>query len=391
MKLNDIKDFFKKGPVNLTMQETASVSKFNRIELPKITEVKSKDWVSYGVNNMYPNELMALTSTSAIHNAIIKTKSMLQAGSDILIEGTATLEGSEEYIKALPLNESIKLRRQIKQFDKVRHNLAADFQTFGAYAYEVIYSVDFKNILEINHVNVSLIRSGKLNGNGNVEEYYYSRNWLNTMNSKPERIAAFDLTNKTDARQLVYRFNYSPEQEYYGIPTYQSALSWIKLDSEIGLFHLSNIENGFFPSLHMAYFKLPSSNEEKQTILNMQKQQFKGADKAGKVITTFSDGKDLAAEINPIQVSDLDKQFILIGESCVQQIISAHRVTSPMLLGIATSGKLGYSNELENAFKIFEKTVVAPERSMLEKDFNDIMRYNNFSERIDLSTFNILL
>jgi hypothetical protein len=125
-------------------------------------------------------------------------------------------------------------------------------------------------------------------------------------------------------------------------------------------------------------------------ILNLQKQQFKGADKAGKVITTFSDGKELAPEITPIQVSDLDKQFILIGESCVQQIISAHRVTSPMILGIATSGKLGYSNELEVSFKIFDKAVIAPDRLMLEKDFNIIMAYNGFNERIDLTTFNVL-
>lgn len=383
-------DFISKKPnATLTEIDTTSVSKFNRVELPVLKEEKSKEWVGYGLNNLYPNELMSLTETSAIHNAIIKTKSTLQAGDSIIIEGTGTVEGSEEYIKNLKLNDSIKLGAQIRQFDKVRHKLSFDFQTFGAYAFEIIYSLDFTRILEINHVNVSNIRSGKYNDKGEVDFYYYSRNWKDNK-IVPEKIKSFNPADKTHGRQLVYRYDYSPRQDYYGVPSYQSALSWIKLDSEIGLFHLSNIENGFFPSLHMAYYKKPASNEEKQMILNLQKQQFKGADKAGKVITTFSDGKDLAPEITPIQVSDLDKQFILIGESCVQQIISAHRVTSPMLLGVATSGKLGYSNELDNAFKIFENTVIAPDRLMLEQDFNKIIGYNGFNERIELNEFNPL-
>lgn len=259
----------------------------------------------------------------------------------------------------------------------------------GAYAFEVIYNFNFSRILEMNHVEVQNIRSGKY-VDGKIENYYYSDDW-NKGTVKPITIAAFDPKNKKDHRQLIYRYEYSTGQSYYGKPSYQSALSWIKLDSEIGLFHLSNIENGFFPSIHMAYYKKPASKEEQNTILAMQKQQFKGADNAGKVITTFSDGKELAPEIKPLQVSDLDKQFIIIGETAVQQIISAHRVTSPMLLGVATPGKLGYSNELEPAMKIFENTVIAPERLLLQNDFNKIMQINAFSERIELKPFNPLL
>lgn len=373
------KEAFKAG-------DSADIMALKRVELPKICELKNKDWVLFGENNNYPKELLALCSTSALHNAIVKSKSRMMAGSDIAIKG---VEDSKEYIKTLELHKAVQLASQIDQFDQIREPLSVDFQTMGAYAFEVIYNFDFSRILEMNHVEVQNIRSGKY-VNGKIENYYYSDDW-NKGTVKPITIAAFDPKNKKDHRQLIYRYEYSTGQSYYGKPSYQSALSWIKLDSEIGLFHLSNIENGFFPSIHMSYYKKPASKEEQNTILAMQKQQFKGADNAGKVITTFSDGKELAPEIKPIQVSDLDKQFIIIGETAVQQIISAHRVTSPMLLGVATPGKLGYSNELEPAMKIFENTVIAPERLLLQNDFNKIMQINAFSERIELKSFNPLL
>lgn len=357
-----------------------------RIELPVIREERSTEYIKYGLDNNYPRELLKLTETCAIHNAIVNSKSTMMAGKSILVDG----KPQAEYFADATINEGAKLKAQLRQFEKVRHLLAKDYQHFGAYAYEIIYTLDFKRIHQINHVNVADLRSGKYIG-GEVKEYYYSRNWKDLKKFPYEKIAAYDPTDKTNYRQLVYRCNYTPDQEYYGKPTYQAALAWIKLDSEIGLFHLSNIENGFFPGLHIAYYKNPENQEEKQRIIQLQKQQFQGAKNTGKTITTFSDGKDLAVDITPLQIPDLDKQFTLIGETVVQQIISAHRVTSPMLLGIATPGKLGYSSELATAQKIFESQVIAPERNMLEDDFNFIARHNGFSQLIELQEFNPLM
>lgn len=358
-----------------------------RIELPKIQEVKSKDYVSYGANNLYPKELMELTSTCAIHNAIVKTKSTMMAGSSITIDGTQTQEESDQYINSLPITDRVKYSAIINQFTAIKPKLSTDYQTFGAYAMEYVYSLDFTRIIQVNHIPVYGVRSGKM-VNGKVEEYYYSRDWSNLKENPMVTFSAYTETNNKSHRQLLYRYDYSVNQEYYGKPSYQSALAWIKLDSEIGLFQLSNIENGMFPGLHMKFYKKPANKEEEALVANSLMKSYGTAKKAGKTFITFSDGKENAPEIEPIPVTDLDKQFIQMSEQAVQQILSAHRVTSPMLLGIATAGKLGYSNELENSIKIFESTVIEPDREMLEQDFNNILKYNGIKETIKLNRFN---
>jgi hypothetical protein len=375
----------------ITKEEPKTASKFYsleppRIELPEIKEDKNREWVLYGKKNLYPRELLKLTETSALHSAIVSSKATMMAGKSILINDMP----QQDYYKTVGINDAARLKAQLRQFENIRHKLAVDYQHFGAYAYEMIFSMDFTRIIKVNHVNVSDIRSGKYE-DGVIKNYWWSRDWADEKKYPPQKIAAYDPTNKTDYRQLVYRCAYSPDQEYYGKPTYQSALCWIKLDSEIGLFHLSNVENGMFPGLHFKFYKKPQNKEEEQTIMRQLDQHFKGPWKANKKFVSFSDGKDLALDISPITQPDLDKQFIQIGETVVQQIISAHKVTSPMLLGIATPGKLGYSNELENAQKIFESQVIAPQRNMEEMDFQEILEYNGFSETITLEPFNPLL
>lgn len=356
-----------------------------RIEMPEIIEERSLDWVKYGKNNCYPRELIKLTETCSLHNAIVDSKAIMMAGKSIKIDGLTI----DEYVATVDINEGAKQRFQLSQFEAVRHKLSLDYQHFGAYAYELVFSMDFSKIVEINHVNVADIRSGKY-VNGRVRNYWYSRNWKDTKKYPPESIVAYDPKDQKNYRQLVYRYKYTPDNEYYGKPTYQSGLSWIKLDSETGLFHLSNMENGFSPGMHISFFKNPGSIEEQQKVIQQLNQQFKGASKAGNKLVTFSDGKELAVEVKPIEVSNIDKQFILIGETAVQQILSAHKVTSPMLMGIATPGKLGYSNELEPAQKIFEAQVIAPERNMLQEDLSFVYRYNGFSQKLELEQFNPL-
>jgi hypothetical protein len=356
-----------------------------RIELPEIIEERSLDWVKYGKNNCYPRELIKLTETCSLHNAIVDSKAIMMAGKSIKINGMTI----DEYIATVDLNEGAKQRFQLAQFEAIRHKLSLDYQHFGAYAYELVFSMDFSRIVEVNHVNVADIRSGKY-VNGRVRNYWYSRNWKDTKKYPPESIVAYDPKDQMNYRQLVYRYKYTPNNEYYGKPTYQSGLCWIKLDSETGLFHLSNMENGFYPGMHISFFKTFENQEEEQQLIRQLNQQFKGASKAGNKIVTFSDGKENAVEMKPIQNTDLDKQFILIGETAIQQILSAHKVTSPMLMGIATPGKLGYANELENSQKIFEAQVIAPERNMLQADLAFIYRYNGFSQKLELEQFNPL-
>lgn len=361
---------------------------FARPELPQIKEVKNKDWVEFGTDNLYPEKLLEYLNTSAIHNAIVMSKSKIVAGNDILFDGIKIndylLTNNNPKVKAFYDNPT---SNPYENLNDLVYKLSFDFQIFGAFALEVIWSTDFTTIAKINHIDVSKIRCGKLE-DGEVKNYYYSKDWANWKKCGVNKIATFNPEDKENYNQLIYVRNWRSGMDYYGMPDYISALAYISIDSQMGQFHLANINNGFSPSMTVKFFKVPGSPEEADTIVRSIKNQFSGTKNSGKAMVFFSDGKELAPEITPINVTGLDKQYMQMADQVVQQIIAAHRVTTPMILGIAVPGKLGYSNELETSYKAFDKYVITPEQHILERVLNKIGNINQFGTVMSIEKLN---
>lgn len=386
-----IRDLFKgeekkKAP---TDTELLSVMNFSRPEIPVIRESRNHEWVSFGEYNNYPQQLIEYTDTSAIHNAIITQKSLMVAGSGFALDGVRlsdVVSNGEVYSKALNM-----ISNGGHNLHKVVANLAMDYELFGAFALEVVWSMDFTRVVAVKHVDVSKLRSGKFNDDGEVDHHYWSRDWSSLRNNPPVKMQAF-FTEAREGKQhtqVIYVRNVKPGFEYYGVPSYSGALSWIKIDSQLGKFHLSNIENGFNPSMTVKFYEKPGSVEERMDIMNAIKKQFGGVRNTGKAMVFFSDGKELSPDVEPINVQNLDKQFIVLAEQAVSQILSGHRVTSPELMGISVPGKLGTA-DLNVSYAIFNRTVVGPDRMVIENVLNEIAAVNGVTAEITLTEFNPL-
>jgi hypothetical protein len=55
----------------------------------------------------------------------------------------------------------------------------------------------------------------------------------------------------------------------------------------------------------------------------------------------FNDNKELAATIDPVQLSDAADQYQFLSTEATQKLMVAHRIVSPMLLGIKDNTGLG--------------------------------------------------
>ena len=396
-----IKDIFKfkskkDAPVEV---DTFDAFQFSRPEIPRVIEKKSIPWVLYGEDNDYPLFLTELLSTSAIHNAIVEGKSKMMAGSGFLLNGAIDKTASEAVYNSLTSDVKSRYDAFINNPNgeplvKINRKIAKDYQKNGAFALEVVWSLDFTRIATIKYINTDNLRAGKLE-NDVVKEYWYSRDWAQHTKAgyKPKRIPVFDPLEPTkehkEASQIIYVKN--GNLEYYGEPSYQGAMSWIKIDSQMGLFHLSNIENGFSPSMTIKFYKKPASPEKKQEILDNIRKQFAGAKNTGKAMVFFSDGKELSPDVEPVQVNNLDKQFMLLADQAVQQVCSGHRVTSPLLFGISVPGKLGGSSELDVAYRIFDNSVVEPDRNQAEEVWNLLLEVNKVGVTLEIDKFNPLV
>ena len=101
------------------------------------------------------------------------------------------------------------------------------------------------------------------------------------------------------------------------------------------------MENGFNPSVIVRFFRKPASFEERDEIVNGLKKSFGGVKNSGKAIVMFSDGKELAPEVTPIDVSSIDKQFTVIASQITEKILTSHWVFDHGYEFVACTGGLG--------------------------------------------------
>jgi len=377
----------------------ASVHKlnFSATEIPRIVEKRGSDWVLWGEKNDYPDMIDDLSYGSPIHGAILKTKTKMTHGKGILINDSVDQDSSKQVIESLPDLQKAEVKFLLdnkhggEPLFNVLKKVARDFQKYGALSYELIFNTDFTKIAGVRHVPTARLRAGKMNEHEVVHTYFYSRDWKQYTKTeyRPVPRLAYWEGNKESANQIIYKKE--GELDYYGTPAYVGAINWIVIDLQMGIFHKCNIENGMNPGMHFRFFKLPENETQKEEILRELQNNLQGAARAGNFFATFSDGKDEALEVQPVQTSQIDKQLVHLAELSDRKILSGHQLTSPLLAGISTSGQLGGATELEIGAKLFDGISMASDREILEKEIQWIFDFNKCGVKTSIDKFNPVL
>jgi hypothetical protein len=344
---------------------------------PVVSETRGKEYISYGTEewaNLYPQFLIDLYYNSSTQAAIINATAELIAGDGIVIED----EEARDLEAVVKLKKFFNSANSNESLDEVIKKIAFDFKLQGAFALNIVWNQDRTQIAEIYHIGVDKIRAERANEFGKVEAYYVSSDWSNTRMNKPYRVPAFNTNDRTSANQILYTGLYSPNMNAYYTPDYVAANNWALVDQRVAEFHLNNISNGFSGSFLISFANGVPSQEERFQIESSLAAKFTGQDNAGKFILTFSDDKTRTPEITAITPSDLDKQYLALQELLVQNILTGHRVTSPVLMGIKSDTGLGNNaDELNSASNYYLNTVCMPFQNHLIKTLRKIFAVNN--------------
>jgi len=340
---------------------------FTAIELPKIKEVRGKEWIYYGEDNMFPQSLIEMYDNSAMHHTAIEAIKDGIYGEGIKLIG-------DEYVnqKGETVNEL---------FEKI----GLDYSLYNGYALNVIWNKEGSAIAEMYHLPFSDVRSGKMTEDGEVEQYFYSVDWKNTRKFIPQPYRAFDPTdNKGDnASQIFYVFGYTPGNYVYPLPAYVGGLNDISIDIDIAKFHSSNLSTGLAPSMFIQFRNGVPSPEEQHDIYRQIEQTFAGAENAGRFFLAFSEpGKEL--QVEPI-ASTNDAYYIQLEERVTSRILTAHRITSPLLLGIKdANGFSSNADEIVVAYAHFEGTVIEPKRKKILDNYGYVLRLMGYNVKIEV-------
>lgn len=346
---------------------------FEALDLPNIREVRGKEYMYYGEKNLFPQQLIELYDSSAMHHTAI------QAIKDGIIGDGIDLIGGE-YINSK--GETV---------DEVFEKIALDYAIYNGYSVNVVWNKEGTRIAEIYHLPFANIRSGKQDENDEITEYFYSSDWANVRKYKPVAYRSFDPTdNKGDnASQIYYCFNYTPGNDVYPLPAYVGALNDIELDSRVSRFHNANISNGLAPSMFVQFRNGIPTPEERRMIYNEIEETFTGQDNAGRFFLAFSEpGKEL--EVTPIENAN-DDYYITLEERISSRILTAHRITSPLLLGIKDSaGFSSNADEIMIAYSHFMNTVVEPKRKKILSTYAYLLKQFGLNVTVEVRSKQII-
>ena len=342
------------------------VENFAKIKLPSFDErtVTSSKWVRYGDDNLFPNFLQSLANRSALNGAIISSKVDYAFADGLKLNEKAPFSTELVYMQPNPYED----------LNSIYKKLLYDFVLYGGCAVEVIFDRKKDAIAELYHVDFAKLRCEKNDIDGVVNGYYYSTDWLTYATKKTEYIPAFNVNEQND-RQILYVKEYRPGSYYYPLPSYVGALNYIATDCEISNYHLSHITNGMAPNYLINFNNGVPSEEERRKVRNQLVREYTGTDNAGKFILTFNDSAEQAPTVTTLSADNLDEQFIQLQDTVLQNILSAHKVVSPLLVGIKTAGQLGGANELKNAYSIYYENVIRGIQDAVVGKLNYLLKY----------------
>jgi hypothetical protein len=333
---------------------------------PKVKEVKNQDFVSYGDDNNYYQYLIDRYNGSPTNNAAINGISQLIFGKGL--DATDSNRKPDQYaqMKSLFTDDCVM-------------KLVNDLKLLGQCAMQVIYNELHTEILLVEHFPVETLRAERANEDGDILGYYYYHNWTEyRKGDELDRYPAFG-TSK-EGMEILFVKPYKTGFYYYSPVDYQGGLQYAELEEEISNYHLNNIMNGLAPSMLINFNNGVPDEEQRELIEQRIYEKFSGSSNAGKFILAFNDDSTQSASIEPVQLSDAHNQYQFLSDESMRKIMVAHRIVSPMLLGIKDNTGFGNNaDELKTASQLMDNTVIRPFQNLLIKSFDQILAYNDIA------------
>lgn len=340
---------------NIKLAFAASEKEWETL-IPSNVEVEgTKDYVLYGKDNSYPNYLYEL------YNDVSTFKSIVEGIADYVIgdKVLCNIKGFETEIntKGDTMRDLIRL-------------CARDYLIYGGFAIQVIRN-KVGDIRELYYMDFRYIRSSKKN-----ESFYYSEDFTKkyVRGNKMVIYPKFIKENRNIPSSIFYVTN--EKSKTYPTPRYSGSIKAMEIERNIDDYHLASLENGFGGSYIINFLNGIPTDEVKAEIEKNINEKFCGTGNAGRVLINFANGKDTATTLDKLDVEDFGEKYKTLAERSKSQIFTAFRAI-PQLFANMDAATGFSSQEFEESFKVFNRTVIKPIQQTItdaiDKIFNNTM------------------
>lgn len=329
-----------------------------------------KNWVNFDYDNLFTNVLYNLYADSPLQSSIINNQIKYVKGA-----------GLKEY------TASIFQPNIGERWEDFIEKCVTDYCIYAAFAVQVVVSESGDKFLYY-HVPVNQVRLGAYNENNQIETAYLATDWSRTNPTNVVEIKMFGVEQpKKGERYLMYFKKYDPNELYYAIPKWYSGANWVLADIALSRYYNNYIRNNFSANLSIAY---PNDLDEdkKAELYELLTQSFGGQDNAGNILLLFGENGTLP-EVKPIESVNADL-YQNVCDTVLKYIVSANRLTSPILAGLSTSsGFSSKSDEIIAAYNLYKLTVIDDMRTFIMDKINYLLTLNGQPRCLVLDDYDI--
>lgn len=343
----------------------ASIDKSYVQNIPQPIEASyGKKYVYWGIDNKYPEYLYNLYNDCNTLRTII-------CGTADYVQGDDAVINSPKFAKVVN-----KKGDSVRDFVKL---LAKDYLTYGGFSFQVIRDTNGE-IAELYWLDFRFVRTSK---DGNV--IYYSEDFSRSYTRQQKVLelpSFFAGTDKVESSVVYYK---NEKSHVYPVPVYVGSLKACEIERQIDEYHLASLLNGFAPSYLISFNNGIPTDEEKAQIEADIENKFCGAANAGTFLLSFSNGKDNSLEVNKLDVQDFGEKYKAAATRAREQIFVAFRAV-PALFGLMTESKGFSEEEFEQAFNLYNRTVV---KSIQRTICDEVDRVFGVPESLTITPFSI--
>ena len=327
---------------------------------PPLMEDKSRDWVMNGRNNEYYNYIVDRNNGSPTNSSINQSYSTLIYGKGLRTSSGSL--GAEHWGRLQTILRPRELRKMV-----------ADFQVFGEFSFEVIETKGGE-LHSLTHIPKQMVIPSIANEKNEIEHYWFSKNWRKYTEVENTPVL-FNAYGAAKGSSIYVAKPYVVGAEYFGAPSYSSALVFAEMEEEIANVQISSIKNG----LSAGYIiQIPNGTnytpEEKEEFERQVKRKLTSSSNASNFIISFND-QEVAIEVTPFPVNaNVHKQWDSIQEQCKTQFMTAHKVISPSLVGLSSaSGFSSVADEMDMSERQTIKRVIKPKQDFILDAIEEVL------------------
>lgn len=309
------------------------------IIVPDVVDKKtSKKYINWGEDNKLPNYLwdnyLSCSNLQAIVNTVV----------DFVIgEGVDTVFSQKDFA------------------DNIQ-KWVTDYILFGGFTVEALRNRN-GDIAQLNYINVMNVRVDE-----ELTTAFLSNNWGSWSGKDIIELPLY----KEDEKQphFIYYFRGNITRNINPIPMYIASLKSIEILNNVKNFHLNNLTNGFTASTIINLNDGTIKTRELAEIKKQLEEKFTGSSNAGKFILMNGGDKEHEATVVRLDADNFGDLYKALTESSENDLYVAFRI-NPMLVGVNV--QTGFSKEeFENAFALYNSTMITPIKNIFIKQFEKL-------------------